>query len=73
MNHTYDWETVLMATKKYLDEYEANGYKYMRTSQYFIRKQEPDRSWSSELANYCDMYLNGTDSGNDYVFKEKVV
>lgn len=72
-NHSYDWETVMKATNKYLDEYEANGYKYMRTSQYFIRKQESDKSWSSELANYCDMYLNGTDSGHDFVFKEKVV
>ena len=72
-NHTYDWETVMKATAKYVDEYEANGYKYMRTSQYFIRKQESDKSWSSELANYCDMCMNGTDSGNDFVFREKVV
>ena len=72
-NHSYDWTTVLEATKRYVDEYEANGFKYMRTSQYFIRKQESDKSWSSELANYCDMYLNGTDSGTDFMFKEKVV
>lgn len=72
--HTYDWDTVLKATMRYVDEYEVNGYKYMRTSQYFIRKQNAaEKSFDSELANYCDMCLNGTDSSDDFSFKEKVV
>jgi hypothetical protein len=73
-NHTYDWNTVLEATKMYVDEYERTGYKYMRTSQYFIRKQNAaEKSFESELANYCEVYLNGSGENNDYVFKEKVV
>ena len=73
-NHNYSWETVLESTKRYVDEYEANGYKYMRTSQYFIRKQTAaEKSFESELANYCDMLNNGTETYNDFKFKEKVV
>lgn len=73
-NHNYDWETVINATKMYVDEYERQGYKYMRTSQYFIRKQNSaEKSFESELANYCEVYQNG---GGDYTethFSERVV
>jgi hypothetical protein len=72
-SHTYTWETVINATKTYVDEYEATGYKYMRTSQYFIRKQGSDKTYDSELANYCDMLLNGSDDPSQTHFKEKVV
>jgi hypothetical protein len=72
-NHAYNWETVLNATKLYVDEYEATGYKYMRTSQYFIRKQGSDKTYDSELANYCDMLLNGSEDPSQKHFKERVV
>lgn len=73
--HSYDWDTVINATKMYVDEYEMQGYKYMRTSQYFIRKLNPaEKTFESELANYCEVYLNGSDDfGYDSHFKEKVV
>jgi hypothetical protein len=74
-NHSYDWDTVISATKMYIDEFERQGYKYMRTSQYFIRKLNPaEKTFESELANYCEVYLNGSDDyGYDSHFKEKVV
>lgn len=74
-NHTYTWEVVLQATKMYVDEYERQGYKYMRTSQYFIRKQNPiEKSFESELANYCEVYLSGSsDTYSDNHFSERVV
>ena len=72
-NHAYSWETVLNATKLYVDEYEVTGYKYMRTSQYFIRKQGSDKTYDSELANYCDMLLNGSEDPSQKHFKERVV
>ena len=74
-SHSYDWDTVINATKMYVDEYERQGYKYMRTSQYFIRKLSPaEKTFESELANYCEVYMNGdTDYNNDSHFKEKVV
>jgi hypothetical protein len=68
----YDWETIFGATKLYLDEYEAVSWKYMRTSQYFIRKQNPDKTFDSDLANYCDIFINGLDD-EEHHFKEKVV
>lgn len=74
-SHSYDWDTVINATKMYVDEYERQGYKYMRTSQYFIRKLNPaEKTFESELANYCEVYMNGdTDYNDDGHFKEKVV
>lgn len=74
-SHSYDWDTVINATKMYVDEYETQGYKYMRTSQYFIRKLNPaEKTFESELANYCEVYMNGSDDYNyDSHFKEKVV
>jgi hypothetical protein len=73
--HSYNWDTVLNATRMYVDEYERQGYKYMRTSQYFIRKLNPaEKTFESELANYCEVYMNGSDDyGYDSYFKEKVV
>ena len=71
-NHSYDWELVFNATRLYLDEYERKGYKFMRTSQYFIRKQTGDKTNDSELANYCDMILNGDTGPDDTHFSEKV-
>ena len=57
-NHNYSWDVILEATQRYVDEYETHGYNYMRTSQYFIRKQDIDKTWSSDLANYCEIILN---------------
>lgn len=72
-SHSYSWDTILDATRKYVDEYEVNGFKYMRTSQYFIRKQGSDKTYDSELANYCDMLLNGGEDPTQTHFKERVV
>lgn len=58
-NYKYTWEVILKATKKYIEQYEQEGYKYMKTSGYFIVKNGLDRTSSSVLANYCDMVLDG--------------
>ena len=68
----YDWHTILEATKKYVEEYKMKNYEYMRTSQYFIRKQNTDKSFESDLATYCDM-LNEVDSNEEDIFREKIV
>jgi hypothetical protein len=74
-NHKYTWETILAASRMYVEEYQRNGYKYMKTSQYFIRKLSPaEKTFDSELANYCEAYLTGaSDYSSDNYFKEKVV
>ncbi len=70
--YTYDWKTILQATDKYIKEYELKNYEYMRTSQYFIRKQNTDKSFESDLATYCDMLNEGSFNEED-IFKEKIV
>lgn len=71
-NFDYDWNLILKATKMYVEEYEMNNYKYMRTSQYFIRKQMTDKSYESPLADYCQALIDGVDNRKNH-FKEKVV
>jgi hypothetical protein len=69
-NYEYSWDTILKATDNYVQERQREGYKYMRTAQYFIRKQNSDAI--SDLANYCEMIESGTDYEVRH-FSEKVV
>jgi hypothetical protein len=71
-NFSYSWETVLKATDKYVDEYSMNRYNYMRNSQYFVRKQNTDKTWDSTLATYCDM-IDADDYEEPNYFKEHIV
>jgi hypothetical protein len=71
--HEYDWETVLKATIKYIDEYSRKNYDYMRTSKYFIKKQEKNGDTTSDLANYCEMVVTGSGDSDHFHFSEKVV
>jgi hypothetical protein len=71
-NYDYEWDTIIKATERYVREYKLSGYNYMRTSQYFIRKQNTDKTWDSDLADYCELILNPTD--DDIIFiKERVM
>lgn len=58
-NYSYTWDQIHKATGFYLDEKEAKNWEYTRTSQYFVRKQLQDKSWESELADYCQMIVDG--------------
>tara|TARA_R110000765_G_scaffold5492_2_gene17218 strand:+ start:2448 stop:3038 length:591 start_codon:yes stop_codon:yes gene_type:complete len=71
---TYDhtWNDVIKATKMYVDEYSKTEFQYMKTSQYFISKQDKHKIKVSELADYCDMVKEGLENEDDF-FKEKVV
>ena len=71
-NYNYDWKVIYEATKKYIEEYKLRNYEYMRTSQYFIRKQSSDKSFESDLATYCDIIQDGSPNEED-IFKEKIV
>jgi len=70
--YDYEWKDIYDAAKKYVKEYEMKNYEYMRTSQYFIRKQNLDKSFESDLATYCDM-LNEVDSNEVDIFRDKIV
>lgn len=72
-SYTYDWDTILRATWYYVEIYEKDNYKYMRNSQYFIRKQNTDKTWDSELANCCEIIINGDDEPETSHFSDKVV
>ena len=71
--YNYTWETVLKATAYYIDEFESKNYMYMRNSQYFISKMNPDKSRDSELANYCSLIVSGDYEETSNPFSEKVV
>jgi hypothetical protein len=68
----YSWDIVIQATEKYVEEYSINRYNYMRNSQYFVRKQNTDKTWDSNLATYCDM-ISQDDYEAPVFFKEKIV
>lgn len=67
-NFEYDWDIVLKATAVYINEHQKNNYLYMRTSQYFIRKDN-----LSDLADLCDNLLSGGYEEEEKRIKVKVV
>tara|TARA_R100000805_G_C3620845_1_gene124710 strand:- start:285 stop:893 length:609 start_codon:yes stop_codon:yes gene_type:complete len=71
-SYDYTWEQVFKATDFYISEYRKNDYLYMKTSQYFISKQDKHKVKHSELADYCDMIKDGVEKDDDF-FQEKVV
>jgi hypothetical protein len=72
-NYDYNWDTIIKATEKYVDEFSVRNYEYMRNSQYFIRKQGVDKSLESDLATYCDLLKFNPDGEGISYFKERVV
>ena len=71
--YDYSWDEVVHATVMYLSEYKEKDYMYMKTSQYFICKQDKHKVKHSELADYCDMVRDGVTLETREHFKEKVV
>lgn len=72
-SYNYTWDVVLAATTLYVNEYQSKNYMYMRTSQYFISKMNPDKTRDSELANYCAQFITGDYQEDSNHFSEKVV
>ena len=71
-NYEFTWDEVIDATKMYVNAYRDNDYMYMKTSQYFISKQDKSKVRTSDLADYCDMIRDGVEPDDNH-FKEKVV
>ncbi len=57
INYNYDWDTIMKATRLYVNKYQQENYMYMKTSGYFILKNEKGVEVSA-LATYCDMILD---------------
>tara|TARA_R100000353_G_scaffold59745_2_gene47401 strand:+ start:638 stop:1210 length:573 start_codon:yes stop_codon:yes gene_type:complete len=66
------WDEVIDATKMYVNEYRDNNYLYMKTSQYFVSKQDKNKVRTSDLMDYIEMLRDGVEP-DDKHFKEKVV
>jgi hypothetical protein len=71
-NYDYDWDIIIQATQKYVREYEVNDFEFMRTAQYFIRKQNIDKSFESDLATYCELIRDNPEEEVVY-FKERIL
>jgi len=71
-NYDHTWEDILKATAQYVNEYEDKQYMYMKTSQYFLSKEDKSKIKTSELADYCDMIKEGFEKKESY-FKERIV
>lgn len=72
-NYSYSWDTILKATAYYVDSYEKMKFMYMRNSQYFIGKTNPDKTKDSDLASYCEIILNGGYDEEGNQITDKVV
>ncbi len=69
-NYNYTWEEILNATTRYVNDYQRKNYKFMRTSQFFIRKQVVGRDFTSDLAEWCN---NKDMEEEPNPFNEKIV
>lgn len=56
-NYNFSWETIIEATKRYVQHYEEKGYKFMQNSSYFISKQDNNKVLTSGLSTWCDQVL----------------
>jgi len=70
-NYDYDWDIIHAATEAYIETEKSKNFRYTRTSKYFIRKQDTDKSWSSDLAAFCELIKNGEEF-EDPKFTDKV-
>ncbi len=73
LNYPYDWDTIIQATSRYLDEEEIKGFKYTSTSRYFIKKMDGNKTITSKLADWCEIVKNGEDIIERPNFSDKAV
>lgn len=70
--YDYTWEEIYKATAVYVEERRRANYDFMQNSQYFVRKQNPDKTWNSSLADFCmSIRDNGGDAPSEFIFVEK--
>jgi len=70
-NNNFSWDVIFEATTAYVDYQDINGDDYMTCSQYFIRKQQLDKSWISLLSDWCQAIEDGVEGPKENPFKEK--
>jgi hypothetical protein len=61
--YNYDRETIIAATKAYIESKRQEGWTFMRCATYFIyRVEESTKSKTSDLAAWCDQVLHEKDN-----------
>lgn len=58
----YDWDLVIEVTTKYVETFNtACDYTYMQSSKYFIKKEDKNKTVTSNLATLCYDNIEGSD------------
>lgn len=70
--YDYTWDVILKATEAYVADYYTRNYQYMQTGMYFIKKENLSKTIVSELANWCEQSINGSDFQEEKIFKQRV-
>ena len=70
--YDFEWETILLATETYVEEFRSKNWKFMRTAMYFIRKNDKGIE-SSDLATYCELLESGEGIEEERTIKSNVV
>jgi hypothetical protein len=52
----YSWDHVLAATQNYIDQ--CADFTYCKTSAYFIKKEDKNKTTQSLLADWCEAHLD---------------
>lgn len=65
-HYNYDWSTILKATENYIVYYRDRSWAFMRTSAYFIYKEENTKVRTSTLSEWCDKILEGVQEEESY-------
>lgn len=66
-NYQYNWDAIFQATESYINFYRERSYAYMRTSSYFIYKEETTKLRTSTLAEWCDRIGDGVVEHNYHI------
>jgi hypothetical protein len=59
--YNFTWETIIKATKTYIEKYEVKGFWYMQNSSYFISRMDKEKNMTSSLATACENIIEGID------------
>lgn len=65
LNYSYGWDAIFKATENYITYYRERSFSFMRSSAYFIYKEDSTRIKTSTLAEWCDNVKDGIEE-QDY-------
>lgn len=66
-NYNYTWDMIFQATENYITYYRDRNYVFMRTSSFFIYKEESTKIRTSNLAEWCDSIKDGIEEEDFHI------